>query len=225
MSTIIILSDDQSLLNLLENIANGILDTKVLKANMDSEVGDIIQNASANSILIIAVTQASSKTLIEQFKDSVFGIPSIFISTYNANDAYKIAQELNANSLFLGGSNDLGIKYAIERLSSHHAQDSWKIVDGKKVVFINKFDIGWIKIQGNYSSIYHKGKTTIVRKPLKQIEEELTSINLTKIHRSVLINSDYISEIRISDNEIAMQDGEILPIGRSFKKSLSTLIS
>lgn len=179
-----------------------------------------LRNADANTVIVLAITDEPNIRILSTLAELIQGAPSVFLSQLDNVDSYEAASAINADVLLEGEFSDTEIQYNIERQLDNPAMDTWKIIDGKTIHLLDKKKIEWVRTEGNYSTIRCDKKITTVRKPLKQIEEEIQSSKLLKIHRSILINTRYISELRISDNEINMKDGETLPIGRSYKKAI-----
>ncbi|WP_259016684.1 LytR/AlgR family response regulator transcription factor [Emticicia fluvialis] len=75
----------------------------------------------------------------------------------------------------------------------------------------------------NYTIIYYKNRTEIICVPLKKIEEKLQSYPFCRIHKSYLVNVNYMSD-RKTRYLIEMTDNSILTISRrktsAFKKFL-----
>ena len=58
----------------------------------------------------------------------------------------------------------------------------------------------------------------IERKTLSQFNKEIQSLDFIQIHKSFVINKNFIKEIKAK--ELILKDSTILPIGRNFKKSI-----
>ena len=58
----------------------------------------------------------------------------------------------------------------------------------------------------------------IERKTLSQFNKEIQSLDFIQIHKSFVINKNFIKEIKAK--ELILKDSTILPIGRNFKESI-----
>lgn len=220
MSRVIILSDDGPLLNRLARITSSIQNIEVTSADLTIDSQGTLRSADANTVIVLAITQEPNIRILSTIAELIQGAPSIFISHLDDTESYEAASAINADVLIMGDFTDTAFQYNIERQLENPSMDTWKIIDGKTIHLLDKQKIEWVRTEGNYSTISCDKRITTVRKPLKQIEEEIQSSKLLKIHRSVLINTRYIAALRVADNEIQMKDGETLPIGRSFKKTI-----
>ena len=100
----------------------------------------------------------------------------------------------------------------------------------KKVLFLKEEqqthkvaveDIRYIQAYGNYIRVFMMGKTLVVRKTVSEIEGE-TSDQLIRVHKSYLISPTCIDHI--VGNEIKLEDGPRLPIGRVYRQNLERAI-
>lgn len=66
--------------------------------------------------------------------------------------------------------------------------------------------------------IHHDNGDFIERKNLSSFIKEIDSHNFVQIHKSFVINKNYIQEIKAK--ELILKDSTILPIGRNFKESI-----
>ncbi len=79
-------------------------------------------------------------------------------------------------------------------------------------------DIMWIKADKSYSSIHLKGgKTLTVSSNLSTVEERLPRIDFLRIHRSYVVNLRHVASMMGNSLKV---DGELLVIGREYRKSI-----
>lgn len=77
-------------------------------------------------------------------------------------------------------------------------------------------EILYIKADGDYSNVYTKNAKHMVSNPIREWNETLPSDLFCQIHRSIIINTNYIE--KISGNVVIVKDAR-LTIGRSFRNS------
>lgn len=78
-------------------------------------------------------------------------------------------------------------------------------------------EILYFNADGNYINVFLAGKKYTIKLTVKRLLEQL-DIRFVQIHKSYIINKDFIQRIDISTNEVLI--GSVtLPIGRAFKKS------
>lgn len=129
----------------------------------------------------------------------------IFVTAF---DAYAIrAFEVNALDYLLKPINPDRLAHAIERLSATEIPPSQlaRKLDYEDRLFIEVDEhsrflkintIICISAAGDYSEIITSdGQKTLVMKPLKEWEERLPEKYFTRIHRSTIINLEYIERI------------------------------
>ena len=91
------------------------------------------------------------------------------------------------------------------------------ILNNKSKVYLSS--LKYIKSDGNYLEFFTEKQKVLDRNKLKNLEEILPS-NFVKIHRSYIINKNYI-KATTSTSVIISLDVEI-PLSRTFKKNLSS---
>jgi two-component system, LytTR family, response regulator len=129
----------------------------------------------------------------------------IFVTAF---DAYAIrAFEVNALDYLLKPINPDRLSHAIERLSATEIppsqparkleyEDRLFIEVDEHSRFLKINTIVCISAAGDYSEIFTAdGQKALVMKPLKEWEERLPEKYFTRIHRSTIINLEYIERI------------------------------
>jgi DNA-binding LytR/AlgR family response regulator len=84
----------------------------------------------------------------------------------------------------------------------------------KEIIYIESLD--------DYVKVHLKEVTLVTRENISSLESILPSGSFVRIHRSFIINTQYISAISSDSIEIK---GKELPIGRAFKKSAMAALS
>lgn len=87
--------------------------------------------------------------------------------------------------------------------------------------------IVYCKSDGAYSSVYTIEKEYFTSKPFKEIEEILEGNNFIRVHRSYLINKNFIKSFKSEDYKLEMITGELIPVSDSLftKKKLINVIT
>ena len=129
----------------------------------------------------------------------------IFVTAF---DAYAIrAFEVNALDYLLKPINTSRLAQAIQRLMIHDSasvapvraleyEDRLFIEVDERSRFLKVSDIIVISAMGDYSQIFScDGQKSLVLKPLKDWEERLPAKHFTRIHRSTIINVDYVERV------------------------------
>jgi two-component system LytT family response regulator len=130
---------------------------------------------------------------------------TIFVTAF---DEYALrAFEVNALDYLLKPINPQRLSRAVKRLSAAQSvtttaarkleyEDRLFIDTGERSGFLKLNNIECICGAGDYSEVFTSdGKKTLVLKPLKEWEERLPERYFSRIHRSTIINLEYVDKI------------------------------
>jgi two-component system LytT family response regulator len=99
--------------------------------------------------------------------------------------------------------------------------------DRNRIHILPVVDISFIEAQDDYVALNTKERSYLKKETLSGLEKRLDSRQFVRIHRSYLINIDYLSKIEpyAKDSKIAvLKDGKTLPVSRSgYQRLLSFL--
>lgn len=149
--------------------------------------------------------------LLKPFKDQRFfrtidKVLRTSKSEANANFEKRIVELFNMYTM-KSGTAEMSTKFLIKQ--------------GNKTILINPLDIMYITASGYYAEIFVENKKYIMRESLSKLCENLDHAIFFRIHRSSIVNLNYVREIVHSDfSEIdaKMTDNTLLHISRSHKK-------
>lgn len=89
---------------------------------------------------------------------------------------------------------------------------TFTLLDGKKDLELS--EIVYIQAERHYVSVYAKRNGFIGYDSLKEYEEQLQGTTMIRIHKSYLVNMQYIKKMGVG--EVIMVDGSKLPVGRKY---------
>ena len=92
-----------------------------------------------------------------------------------------------------------------------------------KISFIDTDHIWYVEASGYYIEINAEGKKHLLRQSMGRIIQRLDHNKFIRIHRSVIINLQFMQEIVRSPNRdhlVKMRDGKLFKVSKSYKKSL-----
>lgn len=98
--------------------------------------------------------------------------------------------------------------------------------DNEKI-FLPVADIRWIDAAGDYMCVHTKSDTHVVRITMKKLEQELDAKVFKRIHKSTLVNINFIQRIkglRNSESIIELGDDVQLKVSRNYNASIQALI-
>ncbi len=95
------------------------------------------------------------------------------------------------------------------------------IKQGNKTVLVDPNDILYIQASGYYAEIFVGAKKYVLRESLNNLAEILGNDVFVRVHRSTIINLNFVDEIihsEYSEIDAKMTDGKLLHISKSHKK-------
>ena len=165
------------------------------------------------------------KLLHEQFH-----IPFIYITSHTSPQILEKAKYTRPNAYIVKPFKNEDLIVAIELALFNSAtqnpittDDSELIVkEGRVQVHLACDSIVWLETDRNYTTInLINSKRRVVRIPISELQQQLSSQQFIRIHKSYVINVKHITEIK--SNSVIIKSQE-LPIGRAFQSSASTLL-
>lgn len=88
-------------------------------------------------------------------------------------------------------------------------------------------EIVWIEAQQYYSMLHLKDRRELVRKPLKDFEALLDPERFFRIHRSAIVNLDWIAELQPAERgrfEVRLLSGECLRMASARARDFRHLV-
>lgn len=105
--------------------------------------------------------------------------------------------------------------------------EALRINDAGRFYIIAHTEITWIEAAGDYSLVHLRDSELAIRRTLTSLEEELPSPRFRRVHRSALVSSAHIVEIRRlakGEAEILLSSGALVKASRSYRDVVSALI-
>jgi two-component system LytT family response regulator len=97
------------------------------------------------------------------------------------------------------------------------------IRDGGRTTWVDQQDIEWIDAAGDYMCVQSLGVTYIMRKTMKELEQELDDKILQRIHRSTIVNIKQVREMESHINGeyfLTLESGHRVKLSRTYKSKL-----
>ena len=122
---------------------------------------------------------------------------------------------------FLQAVNKVPLKpVVIENLpaegSDSNSPEELYVKSGHDYIKVNSDDIFYINSDSDYTEIHLEGKKVLSNESLKHWVEVLDGQKFMQLHKSYIINTAKID--RITGNQVIMQGGGAVPIGRAYKE-------
>ncbi len=92
------------------------------------------------------------------------------------------------------------------------------LISNNKTIFVDASTIVRCEADGNYTKIWFtSGKSELITKLIKDVEDMMLDFNFFRVHKSHLINIDHVKAYQKSDDDITMIDDSVVPLSRSIK--------
>jgi two-component system LytT family response regulator len=171
-------------------------------------------------------------------------LPGLIFAT--AYDKYAVrAFEVNAVDYLVKPFTELRFAEAVTRLRERRQPggqppdiprllrdlgrrpDRLLVPDGARMVPLLISSIAWIKAEADYARIHSGGRSFLVYRTLSDLEARLDPAEFLRVHRSVIVRLDQISEVRPADSSryyVTLADGTRLVVSRGRAAALKRLI-
>mgnify|MGYP006281516935 CR=1 FL=1 len=96
-----------------------------------------------------------------------------------------------------------------------------------RIYFVDPDDVQWVESEGDYAALHDGEDTHLVRKTMKELEARLPAGQFLRIHRSYIVNVDYVEELRPLDHgtyRVHMAAGTPLKTSRGYRENVEALI-
>lgn len=224
-------SDSISILDECTNYAEAI---KMLsKTNYDLIFLDIqLKNRNAFEILKkvtlhdecnIVFTTAYDKYAVKAFESHAFDyLLKPFKDDRFKDTMERILKEVNkkSNPLY---SNQEKLNSLLEYINLKKDDQALVHIPVKisnRVYFVKVDDINYISASGYYAELYVDKQKHLIRESLTNLIKNLPSDKFLRIHRSTIVNKDFIKElvsIGYGEYELKMNNGKLLKLSKSYK--------
>jgi two-component system LytT family response regulator len=102
--------------------------------------------------------------------------------------------------------------------------DRFVVKSGGRVRFVKTKDIEWVEAAGDYVRLHTPERTHLLRKTMKEMEQDLDPSQFLRIHRSTIVNVDCLQEMRPygSNNEYVavLTDGTERKLSRTYRDAV-----
>ncbi|HEX2188755.1 MAG TPA: LytTR family DNA-binding domain-containing protein [Longimicrobiaceae bacterium] len=101
--------------------------------------------------------------------------------------------------------------------------DRFLVKQEGKLFFVPVAEVVWLSAEGNYVSLHTRGKTYLIRSTLANLDGRLDPRTFTRIHRSTIVRTDQIKEVRpwfSGDYMVHLADGTELKMSRRYSDRL-----
>ncbi len=184
---------------------------------------DVLKSLPANrlplTIFITAYDQYAIRAfdvfafdyLLKPFKEERFHL-SVKKALASLQDKKEVQSAAQLQSL---------LEYLQEKKSPESTATSLALKMSGRIRFVEFEDIQYIEASGYYIEVYTTEKKYLIRDTLINMSDKLPETCFIRIHRSTIINTDYLSEVihlGLGEVEVLMKDDKRFRVSRSYKE-------
>ena len=188
-------------------------------------------------IVLLDINLAGRQTGIELGYElnKNFPTPIIYVTSYADQEIYQKASMTHPNAYLIKPVEALSLQSSIELALQHTVQpddshtqwesdllfrNSFFVKIGNKLVKIKPEEVRWIEVSGNrYCKIVTDQREAHIRATLNEVQEKLAPSPFVRVHRSYLINPEYLTAIHEANQTLMIEEQEI-PLGKTYKEAL-----
>lgn len=167
------------------------------------------------------------------FVNSLNFLPNTILLSVNVKDAIK-AFDINVVDYLLKPVTyprffraiDKANKFYLHKENKNAIENEIFIKKGSSLVKLRLSDLVYIEAQENYITLHTEEAKFTIHFTLKAIEDQLSSGVFLRVHRSFIINKNFIQAVREDSLDLIRGNKlENIPIGNSYKEKLMNNIT
>lgn len=227
----------------LEAIAEHAPDLVFLDIQMPGIDGfEVVRQLQADNMPMVIFVTAFDQYAVEAFKvhavdyvlkpiddDRLHEAIERAVAHHSQEESARTKQRLMELMMGMTGASASSIELMAQ---SEEPIQQWpeKLVvkDGNDIHLIRVADIHWVDAAGDYMCIHAGGQTHIMRITMKELEAMLNPARFLRIHRSTIINTEFISGAQTLGNGeylLSLDGGAQLKVSRGFRDRVKQLLS
>ncbi|GAB5407723.1 MAG: LytTR family DNA-binding domain-containing protein [Balneolaceae bacterium] len=181
---------------------------------------DVLSNLDIENLPIVIFVTAFSEYAVKAFEVNALDyIHKPFDKQRLAIAIQRATNKLNND----GGAvfSDKLQKFLQEREETSKLTERFILKSNGSIYLIKTIDILWIEASGNYINFVTEKKKHLMRSTMSGIMEKLNKDVFYQIHRSSIVNLDYVDRIEewsYGDYKVLMKNGEELKMSRNYKE-------
>jgi two-component system LytT family response regulator len=207
-----------------------------------SETVELVRMANPDLLFLdVRMPGKDAFEIFEELSHSGVTMPAVVFTT--AHDAYALrAFEIHAVDYLLKPFTSERLRTAIHRVTQQiHAQQGSNVgaaaregaaLYPKRIVFKSRgrilflpvSTIRWIGAEENYVRICTDTESHLLREPISRMEEKLDPQMFLRVHRSSIVNVQYVKEVRTEsggESSVVLMNGQKLPMSRSYRSRMN----
>lgn len=186
---------------------------------------DVISKIEVDQPPIIIFVTAFSEYAVKAFEVSALDY------VHKPFDKNRLGQAIMKAEERIKNYNANEVRHKIEKLlrTKEHIDESlnrFVLKSSGSIYIVKTDDVHWIEASGNYINIITDVKKYLLRSTLASVLEKLDKTKFYQIHRSTIVNLDYVARIEegtYGDFTVIMQSEKELKMSRNYKDLLNSL--
>ncbi|HSG53409.1 MAG TPA: LytTR family DNA-binding domain-containing protein [Rheinheimera sp.] len=154
------------------------------------------------------------------------------INIYQAKDTQKHKGQLAEVVAKLTGDDAGDILQRLdnaEPVVNDKYPDAISIKDSGEITRVQVSAIEWVDAAGDYMCIHTRdGQTHILRRTMKELEQELDPRLFVRVHRSAIVNVHTIAKLQMlanGEHQLMLTNGQAVKVSRSYKDRVKQVFS
>ena len=114
-------------------------------------------------------------------------------------------------------------KPVAEQMQGSEAVRKLAIKDRGRITMLNQADIEWVDAAGDYMCVHAAGETHVMRSTMKELQQQLCGDTFKRIHRSTVVNLNYIAKIKVlskGEYELTLESGAQIKVSRNYRQPI-----
>ena len=109
------------------------------------------------------------------------------------------------------------------------AKGQIEIKNGKQSLHFTRDEIQWVEAAGDYLYIHtNQGRSPLIRKTMKSIQQTLGTEHFVRIHRSYIVNKAHVKKFGTNQQRekiVTLKNNQQLIVSRRFKTRVSAVLA
>lgn len=244
---VLIVDDEPLARSALENVLRGRSDIESVDSAVDAlQAMDLLQERPYDVLLLdICMPELSGIELADRLKGRKPPVPSIIFVTAHGQHAVMAFEKHAIDYVLKPFSNERihdALDTAARRTQTERAArlmdllpqleslvtKSSRIAIKTKgsILFVDPADVGVVEAQGNYVLFRRVSGSYLLRESISTVARKLEPHGFIRIHRSVLVNTSFVEEIRpwtTGEYVLRIKGGKELTVSRTYRKNLKSI--
>jgi two-component system LytT family response regulator len=158
-------------------------------------------------------------TAYDQYALQAFEVHALdyLLKPFSSRRFQKALQRVRTGLLQRAGGVDERLLSLLEQIRHPRRSERLVIRSAGRVSFLRVDEVDWIEAEGNYVRLHAGAASYLLRETMKGIEARLDPDRFIRIHRSTIVNTDRIKELRPlfhGEYAVILHDGTRLTASR-----------